>query len=170
MREKLTFFVILGACGGLLGCDTTTTVAPYDGALRFDLLEPGTQVTEGDKLAWRLEERGLTVTAQRIAKAYPLQPRTLEAVADALVARYRLGEVTGALERSSERPGSVSVISLSGWIANAGEPENRVLRRGTLLESGDHVYLVEVIARRDDASLDEQAELIRTSLRVGAGR
>jgi len=163
-------------CAAIIACDAgppREIVEDPEGRFTLGLIEPGTLVQDGGRVAWRLPESGVTVAVQRVAKTdHVMEDRILDDVARAMDTRYSYEEVTGAIERHPCTVAGANAYCLEAWTrGRPGAPRAKALRRGVLVDAGDELLLVEAVgpAGASDA-VDRQYRALLVGLRLDAQR
>lgn len=151
-------------------CTSACTESEYyaedpDGEFRFALLDEVVgHEGDGQRALWRIADRPVTVTMQRVPKRDTMvRERTLRAVVEAIGTRYSEHEVEGSMSRSACTVAGRDAYCLNAFVTNAdGE---RFLRRGFLVELDHSFVLIEAVGTRRSDVL-AQAELARRSLEL----
>jgi hypothetical protein len=138
--------------------DTVTLTLPVESAW--------VRTVESERLL--LEHDGLVLRVQEVRSDAGSTSRSTESVADALSARYALGEQTGTLTHAECRFASVDGAQcLTGTLELAG-----VLwaRRGAVLETDGHIVWVDVVGPADRAAdVESWSELLSRRASVAGG-
>lgn len=139
----------------IAGCTPGASLAEDpQGAFRFPLGEDAQPETDGDKVRWRMSV--VTVAAQRLTRTAINRRRSLAEIARALQERYDLGEVEGSIVVPPCTLAGRDGHCLEGHIMDDNQ---RVERRGWLMEDDDDLLLIELTAdveRRDELATEKR--------------
>jgi len=168
VRAGLSLLLFLAL---LAGCDEDAARPRAEdpwSAFSFALLQEAPAESQDRRSAWRMPS-GVTVTAQRMAVSDSLvRERSVSGVATALVRRFDLGEVDGALAQRRCAVNGIEAVCTTGWmVAPPERGGGQWARRGVLLEIGSEIVFLEVLGPEElGEQVDDQADLLRRTLEV----